>query len=143
MCHSILIRPRLYTLMFLAIVGLLTIPSMLLQQLIGFEKAKIFVVALTAPVFAASIANAQFVPPLSKSLIEDSGDTTSSFSLGYGAGVANYMCYEALKGNLAKVDGDEILAKYKLWFENQKTYQFNQFIKGYLLEMENFNQVFT
>ena len=53
------------------------------------------------------------------------------------------MCYEALKGNLAKVDGDEILAKYKLWFENQKTYQFNQFIKGYLLEMENFNQVFT
>ena len=129
--------------MFLAIVGLLTFPSMLLQQLIGFEKAKIFVVALTASVFAASIANAQVVPPLSTKLIEDSGDSTSSFSLGYGAGVANYMCYEALKGNLAKVDGDEILAKYKLWFENQKTYQFNQFIKGYLLEMENFNQVFT
>ena len=129
--------------MFLARVDLLTFPSMLLQQLISLEKAKIFVVALTASVFAASIANAQVVPPLSKQLIEESGDSTGSFSLGYGAGVANYMCYEALKGNLAKVDGDEILAKYKLWFENQKTYQFNQFIKGYLLEMENFNQVFT
>ena len=52
------------------------------------------------------------------------------------------MCFEALKGNLAKSEGDEILAKYKLWFENQKSYQFDVFAEGYGLEMESFNQTF-
>ena len=31
---------------------------------------------------------------------------------------------EALKGDLDKSVGDEILSKYKLWFENQSSYQF-------------------
>ena len=49
------------------------------------------------------------------------------------------MCFESLKGNLAKSEGDEILAKYKLWFENQNSYQFDVFAEGYGLEMESFN----
>tara|TARA_B100001063_G_scaffold224900_1_gene233297 strand:- start:767 stop:916 length:150 start_codon:yes stop_codon:yes gene_type:complete len=44
-----------------------------------------------------------------------------------------------LKGNLAKSVGDEILSKYKLWFENQNSYQFGLFAKGYQSEMESFN----
>ena len=88
----------------------------------------------------ATTATAQFVPPLAEGLIRESADSISSFSLGYGAGVANYMCFEALKGNLSKSGGDEILAKYKLWFENQDSYQFDLFAKGYRLEMENFNK---
>ena len=116
---------------------------MLLEQLIGLKKAEPIVVALTASIFTTPVATAQVVPPLSKSFVEDSTDSISSFSLGYGAGVANYMCYEALKGNLSKIDGDEILSKYQLWFENQNLYQFDQFIKGYRLEMENFNKIFS
>ena len=45
------------------------------------------------------------------------------------------MCFESLKGNLAKSEGDEILAKYKLWFENQSSYQFDVFAEGYGLEI--------
>ena len=85
---------------------------------------------------------AQILPPLPENLIAESGDGISLFSLGYGAGVANYMCFESLKGNLAKSEGDEILAKYKLWFENQNSYQFDVFAEGYGLEMESFNQIF-
>ena len=85
---------------------------------------------------------AQILPPLPENLIAESGDGISLFSLGYGAGVANYMCFESLKGNLAKSEGDEILAKYKLWFENQSLYQFDVFAEGYGLEMESFNQTF-
>ena len=64
-------------------------------------------------------AMAQILPPLPEILIEESGDGINLFSLGYGAGVANYMCFESLKGNLAKSEGDEISAKYKLGFENR------------------------
>ena len=85
---------------------------------------------------------AQILPPLPENLIAESGDGISLFSLGYGAGVANYMCFESLKGNLAKSEGDEILAKYRLWFENQSSYQFDVFADGYGLEMESFNQTF-
>ena len=116
---------------------------MLLEQLKCLEKIKIIAVVLTAATSFASSATAQVVPPLSKGFIEDSADSIGSFSLGYGAGVANYMCFEALKGNLSKFDGDEILAKYKLWFENQNLYQFNRFVKGYSLEMANFNKIFA
>ena len=100
--------------------------------------AVIFIVStsLTSPVMA------QILPPLPENLIAESGDGISLFSLGYGAGVANYMCFESLKGNLAKTEGDEILAKYKLWFENQSFYQFDVFAEGYGLEMESFNQTF-
>ena len=52
------------------------------------------------------------------------------------------MCFESLKGNLSKSEGDEILAKYKLWFENQSSYQFDVFAEGYGLEVESFNQTF-
>ncbi len=97
---------------------------------------------LMASASMASTAAAQIVPPLAEGLIRESTDGISSFSLGYGAGVANYMCFEALKGNLSKSGGDEILAKYKLWFENQDSYQFDLFAKGYRLEMENFNNTF-
>ena len=90
----------------------------------------------------ASTAAARIVPPLAEGLIRESTDGMSSFSLGYGAGVANYMCFETLKGNLSKSEGDEILAKYKLWFENQDSYQFDFFAKGYRLEMESFNKTF-
>ncbi len=116
---------------------------MFLENLKCLEKFKTIAVVLTVATSCASSATAQVVPPLSKSLIEDSADRISSFSLGYGAGVANYMCFEALKGNLSKFDGDEILAKYKLWFENQELYQFDRFTKGYLLEMANFNKIFS
>ena len=40
----------------------------------------------------ATTATAQIVPPLPECLIVETGDRINSFSLGYGAGVANYMC---------------------------------------------------
>ena len=52
------------------------------------------------------------------------------------------MCFESLKGNLGKPEGDEILAKYKLCFENQTSYQFDVVAKGYELEIKSFNQIF-
>ena len=85
---------------------------------------------------------AQILPPLPENLIEERGQGINLFSLGYGARVTNYMCFESLKRNLVKSEGDEILAKYKLWFENQTSYQFDVFAKGYKLEMESFNQTF-
>ncbi|KZR89715.1 hypothetical protein [Synechococcus sp. MIT S9508] len=105
-------------------------------------KVKCLTVVLIVSTSMASTATAQIVPPLAEGLIEETGDGISSFSLGYGSGIANYMCFEALKGNLAKVEGDEILDKYKLWFENQSSYQFDLFAKGYQLEMESFNKTF-
>lgn len=103
------------------------------------DNATIIAVGLTTSLSIASMATAQIVPPLPKSSLAEGGDRVGAFSLGYGAGVANYMCFEALKGNLNKLDGDDILAKYKLWFENQDLYQYDQFKTGYLLEMKNFN----
>ena len=100
--------------------------------------AVVFIVSTSV----TSSAMAQILPPLPENLIEERGDGISLFSLGYGAGVANYMCFEALKGNLSKSEGDEILAKYRLWFENQSSYQFDVFADGYGLEMESFNQTF-
>ena len=107
-----------------------------------FGKVKGLAVVLIVSTSMASTATAQIVPPLAEDLIEETGGGISSFSLGYGAGVANYMCFEALKGNLAKAEGDEILDKYKLWFENQNSYQFDLFAKGYQLETESFNKTF-
>ena len=109
---------------------------------ISIGKVSGLVLLLMASASIASTATAQIVPPLAEGLIEESGGGISSFSLGYGAGVANYMCFEALKGNLPKSEGDTILAKYKLWFENQSSYQFDLFVKGYVLEMESFNKTF-
>ena len=103
-----------------------------------YVLAVIFIVSTSV----TSSVMAQILPPLPENLIAESGDGISLFSLGYGAGVANYMCFESLKGNLAKSEGDEILAKYKLWFENQNSYQFDVFAEGYGLEMESFNQTF-
>ena len=105
-------------------------------------KVNALAVVLIVSTTVTSSAMAQILPPLPENLIAESGDGISLFSLGYGAGVANYMCFESLKGNLAKSEGDEILAKYKLWFENQNSYQFDVFAEGYELEMESFNQTF-
>ena len=43
------------------------------------------------------------------------------------------MCFKTLKGNLDKSEGDDISAKYKIWFEHQSSCQ---------LEMKNFNKTF-
>ena len=105
-------------------------------------KVNVLAVIFIVSTSLTSSVMAQILPPLPENLIAESGDGISLFSLGYGAGVANYMCFESLKGNLAKSEGDEILAKYKLWFENQSFYQFDVFAEGYGLEMESFNQTF-
>ena len=105
-------------------------------------KANALAIVLIVSTSVTSSAVAQILPPLAEGLIAESGDGISIFSLGYGVGVANYMCFESLKGNLAKSEGDEILAQYKLWFGNQDSYQFNVFVKRYILEMESFNQTF-
>ena len=120
----------------------LTGPMSLERNPISISKVSGLALLLMASASMASTAAAQIVPPLAEGLIRESTDGISSFSLGYGAGVANYMCFEALKGNLSKSEGDEILAKYKLWFENQDSYQFDLFAKGYRLEMESFNKTF-
>ena len=85
-------------------------------------KVKGLAVVLFVSTFVDSTATAQIIPPLAECLIVETGDRINSFSLGHGAGVANYMCFEALKGDLDKSVGDEILSKYKLWFENQSSY---------------------
>ena len=105
-------------------------------------KVNALAIILIVSTSVTSSAVAQILPPLAEDLIAESGDGISLFSLGYGVGVANYMCFESLKGNIAKPEGDEILAKYKIWFENQTSYQFDVFAKGYKLEMESFNQTF-
>ena len=66
----------------------------------------------------ARTAKAQIIPPLAEDLIGENGDEISIFSLGYGAGIVNFMCFEALKDNLVAALGDEILDQCKLWFEN-------------------------
>ena len=105
-------------------------------------KVNALAIVLIVSTSVTSSAVAQILPPLAEDLIAESGDGISLFSLGYGVGVANYMCFESLKGNLAKPEGDEILAKYKLWFVNQTSYQFDVFAKGCKMEMESFNQTF-
>jgi len=114
----------------------------LVRNQIILEKVNALAVIFIVSTSLTSSIMAQILPPLPENLIAESGDGISLFSLGYGAGVANYMCFESLKGNLAKSEGDEILAKYKLWFENQNSYQFDVFAEGYGLEMESFNQTF-
>ena len=111
------------------------------NQIILGKVNSLAVVFIVSSSLTSSVM-AQILPPLPENLIAESGDGITLFSLGYGAGVANYMCFESLKGNLAKSEGDEILAKYKVWFENQTSYQFDVFAKGYKLEMESFNQTF-
>jgi len=110
------------------------------QIILGKVNALAIILIVSTSVNSSAVA--QILPPLPENLIAESGDGISLFSLGYGVGVANYMCFESLKGNLAKSEGDEILAKYKLWFENQSFYQFDVFAEGYGLEMESFNQTF-
>ena len=54
-------------------------------------KVKGLAVVLIVSTSMASTATAQIVPPLAENLIEETGAGISSFSLGYGAGVAKYM----------------------------------------------------
>ena len=57
-------------------------------------KVKGLAVVLIVSTSIASTATAQIVPPLPECLIVETGDRINSFSLGYGAGVANYMYFK-------------------------------------------------
>ena len=62
------------------------------QIILGNVKGS--AVVLFVSTYVASTATAQIVPPLPECLIVETGDRINSFSLGYGAGVANYMCFK-------------------------------------------------
>ena len=66
------------------------------QIILGNVKGS--AVVLFVSTYVASTATAQIVPPLPECLIVETGDRINSFSLGYGAGVANYMCFGSLEG---------------------------------------------
>ena len=69
--------------------------------------------------------------------------------MGYGAGVANYMCFESLKTKPSIAGGNEflrnyeILKNYKRWINQQQTVRYNYFRQGFNLEVQQFNQAFT
>ena len=74
------------------------------------EKVNALTVVFIVSISVTASAMAQILPTLPENLIEERGEGINLFSLGYGARVANYMCFESLKGNLVKSEGDEILA---------------------------------
>ena len=94
----------------------------------------------TLPFF--DVASAQIVQPIPKNLIQAPTKKIQVFSLGYGAGVANYMCFEALKSKLSLAQGNEILESYRRWINQQQTVNFNHFSQGYNFEVQQFNQAF-
>ena len=59
--------------------------------------------------------------------------------MGMGVGVANHV--RALKGNLDRATG-EILSLYQQWFNQQNSYKIQPFIKGFNLEIGQFNRAF-
>ena len=89
------------------------------------------------------IASAQIVQPIPKALINSPSKKVEVFSLGYGAGVANYMCFESLKQNLSQSAGNQILSNYKAWITQQKTVKMSYFKQGFNLEVLQFNQAFS
>ena len=86
--------------------------------------------------------DAQVVQPIPTTTIEQTKDAVEAFSMGMGVGVANYMCFEALKGNLDRATGNEILSLYQQWFNQQNAYKIEPFIKGFNLETGQFNRAF-
>ena len=87
-------------------------------------------------------ASAQIVQPIPKSLIKSPTKKVEVFSMGYGAGVANYMCFEGLKQNLSLPAGKEILSNYKRWLAQQQTVKTSFFRQGFNQEVLQFNQAF-
>lgn len=87
-------------------------------------------------------ADAQIVQPVPLQTIQQTRNAIEAFSMGMGDGVANYMCFEALKGNLNRATRNNILDLYQQWFDQQRSYQIESFIKGFNLEVSQFNQVY-
>ena len=88
------------------------------------------------------VAAAQVVQPIPKTLINTPSKKVEVFSIGYGAGVANYMCFESLKQNLSQSAGNQILGNYKRWINQQNTVKMSYFKQGFNLEVLQFNQAF-
>ena len=101
-----------------------------------------FLVAAVACLPFCGVASAQIVQPIPKTLINSPSKNVEVFSLGYGAGVANYMCFESLKQNLSQSVGNQILSNYKAWITQQKTVKMSYFKQGFNLEVLQFNQAF-
>ncbi len=72
------------------------------------EKVNALAIIFIVSTSVTSSAMAQILPPppLPENLIEEIDDGIRLFSLGYGAGVAKYMCFESPKGNLSKSEGE-------------------------------------
>ena len=101
-----------------------------------------FLVVAVACLPFCGVASAQIVQPIPKTLINSPSKNVEVFSLGYGAGVANYMCFESLKQNLSQSVGNQILSNYKAWITQQKTVKMSYFKQGFNLEVLQFNQAF-
>ena len=101
---------------------------------------KCLLIVACLPLF--DVAAAQIVQPIPKTLINSPSKKVDVFSLGYGAGVANYVCFEALKQNLSQSAGNQILANYKKWINQQNTVKMSYFKQGFNLEVLQFNQAF-
>lgn len=101
-----------------------------------------FLVVAVACLPFCGVASAQIVQPIPKTLINSPSKNVEVFSLGYGAGVANYMCFESLKQNLSQSAGNQILSNYKKWIAQQKTVKMSYFKQGFNLEVLQFNQAF-
>ena len=108
---------------------------------------KLFLLIFTFPFFDA--ASAQIVQPIPKKLIQSPSNKVEAFSMGYGAGVANYMCFESLKTKLSIAGGSEVLKNYEIlnnykrWINQQQTVSFNHFRQGFNSEVQQFNQAYT
>ena len=101
-----------------------------------------FLVVAVACLPFCGVASAQIVQPIPKTLINSPSKNVEVFSLGYGAGVANYMCFESLKQNLNQSAGNQILSNYRAWITQQKTVKMSYFKQGFNLEVLQFNQAF-
>ena len=102
---------------------------------------RLLLLIFTLPIY--DVASAQIVQPIPKSLIQSPSEKVEVFSMGYGAGVANYMCFESLKTKLSNAQGNEILENYKRWINQQQTISFNHFRQGFNSEVQQFNQAYT
>ena len=107
---------------------------------------RLLLLIFTLPFFDA--ASAQIVQPIPKKLIQSPSNKVDAFSMGYGAGVANYMCFESLKTKPSIAGGNEflknreILKNYKRWINQQQTVSLNHFRQGFNFEVQQFNQTY-
>ncbi len=110
------------------------------------KRSTLTLIMLNVSIIVSSISHgqghAQIVQPIAPQTIQKTGDALEAFSLGMGVGIANYMCFEALKGHLDPTTGNNILGLYTQWFDQQTTYQRKPFMTGFNLEVRQFNQAF-